>query len=987
MAVVSTNTNFAAGAVSSNIGRKMDDMKNESIKLASGMDEDIKNKPAEVAIGKGLETQVTVLKNAQQNAEVAVQFINVAAGGTKSVLDITQRMKSLTTAGAAGTMSQAEIDIIAAEFAQLVQEMDRQVEGTSFNGIKMLNGDYSGDKTIKSSSTGSEAKYETRISFNADTAQAVTAEGDVDEAALYINGVGFAWTDAKNAGDDSTTGPNISLGFQAEGTVNSKTAAEKAQKIADIINNVGGVQDAAGFVGGAGSHQSYVRQQLAQISATVDGDTLVIKSVEKGVHGYFDTELGSEVTLSAGAAADTLSVTTVVAGDLTVDTTNEDTFNNNFARISFGANGIATGGQAGELVINGVTFNFVNTAAAGFDDNYNNGGAVDVDVNDNTTDRTAAQYAAFFADLINDTTSQQANMATAEAAKLQGIKATVVDTTDIIIEITDPAVNLTVVTLGTSADIVASVTDQINGTQANTGAISVSANTKKIAAATESNKSSGSLGLNNVVVGGSVGSAMIAAQTQTQASTGWVTIADSLINADDKVINVAGRAFTLKSNVANQNKEILRHTSDTFKTLQNVANFLNNVDDPTVNNFYFEVRQNGGNNQLKMTAKAADATFNGANGLLVDTQYTNLASGATTGINMSKVTDNADFLGNIQGFTAKYLGSDSVLASLQIGDVEYQSVIADTTPTSGTNVTYRFDSTELDGTGGYFEITLAGGQGQAVTDQTTANTYATALDQAFNSLKFYQHRELDTLELADTLLEEARISMVSDNFTMEVKSVEVLPSTSSIDQEAEMRVTLSDGRVFENVLDINENVAAGQLIKLSNTENSDEYIQIIFGKDIDFTSSSEVKRLESEMEEIFKVNAGGLDFQVGVEATQKINVQVSGLTTSILFSGQDLTINTQADLINLSDTIDGAIDKLKLALANLGAYSKRFDFTTQNLDVSIQNIDEARATYLDADAAEASTKYANASVALQAGLQMLAQVNQIPQFLLQIIGR
>lgn len=71
--------------------------------------------------------------------------------------------------------------------------------------------------------------------------------------------------------------------------------------------------------------------------------------------------------------------------------------------------------------------------------------------------------------------------------------------------------------------------------------------------------------------------------------------------------------------------------------------------------------------------------------------------------------------------------------------------------------------------------------------------------------------------------------------------------------------------------------------------------------------------------------------------------------------------------------------------AKLGAYQNRLDSAISSLDETSQNLTEACSRIEDVDMSEEMTKYTQYSVLVQAGTSMLAQANNQPQTILQIL--
>lgn len=102
-----------------------------------------------------------------------------------------------------------------------------------------------------------------------------------------------------------------------------------------------------------------------------------------------------------------------------------------------------------------------------------------------------------------------------------------------------------------------------------------------------------------------------------------------------------------------------------------------------------------------------------------------------------------------------------------------------------------------------------------------------------------------------------------------------------------------------------------------------------------------------------------------------------------LVSGVSLT--TAANAEAAITTIDGAIDKINLARADLGAVSNRLDATISNLNNIITNTQESRAHIQDADFTAETSALTRAQILNQAATSMLAQANASKQSVLALL--
>jgi len=105
-------------------------------------------------------------------------------------------------------------------------------------------------------------------------------------------------------------------------------------------------------------------------------------------------------------------------------------------------------------------------------------------------------------------------------------------------------------------------------------------------------------------------------------------------------------------------------------------------------------------------------------------------------------------------------------------------------------------------------------------------------------------------------------------------------------------------------------------------------------------------------------------------------------STGLAVVGVDVALNTTtADLTS----IDAAITTISTARSNLGAIQNRFDHTVKNLNVAVENLSASESRIRDTDMASEMVQFTRAQILNQAGTAMLAQANQLPQSVLQLL--
>lgn len=130
----------------------------------------------------------------------------------------------------------------------------------------------------------------------------------------------------------------------------------------------------------------------------------------------------------------------------------------------------------------------------------------------------------------------------------------------------------------------------------------------------------------------------------------------------------------------------------------------------------------------------------------------------------------------------------------------------------------------------------------------------------------------------------------------------------------------------------------------------------------------------------------GLTLQIGdtAETFNKLSVSVGDMHTASL--GINLVdVGTQAGASDAIAKIKNAINSVSSTRGDLGATQNRLDHTINNLSVMRENIQDAESSIRDVDVAEEMMAYTKNNILVQSAQAMLAQANQAPQGVLQLL--
>ncbi|PHV69176.1 hypothetical protein CS063_17320 [Sporanaerobium hydrogeniformans] len=112
---------------------------------------------------------------------------------------------------------------------------------------------------------------------------------------------------------------------------------------------------------------------------------------------------------------------------------------------------------------------------------------------------------------------------------------------------------------------------------------------------------------------------------------------------------------------------------------------------------------------------------------------------------------------------------------------------------------------------------------------------------------------------------------------------------------------------------------------------------------------------------------------------------VSGTGTDNVMTQAALDITTSERATSALTVIDNAIKLVSEERSRMGAYQNRLEYTTNNLNTTSENLTAAESRIRDTDMAQEMMNYTKFNILNQAAQSMLAQANQSPQQILQLL--
>jgi len=134
-----------------------------------------------------------------------------------------------------------------------------------------------------------------------------------------------------------------------------------------------------------------------------------------------------------------------------------------------------------------------------------------------------------------------------------------------------------------------------------------------------------------------------------------------------------------------------------------------------------------------------------------------------------------------------------------------------------------------------------------------------------------------------------------------------------------------------------------------------------------------------------------VNFQIGANANQTLNIKID---TDMDAAGLGVNVTavdvTKFDISGMEfnkqlQAIDAAINTVSEKRSYLGANQNRLEHTIVNLQTAAENLTAAESRIRDVDMAAEMMEFTKQSILVQAGTAMLAQANQRPQSILQLL--
>ena len=955
------NSNLPSLNAQRNLNKSQMGLNDSLQRLSSGLRiNSAKDDAAGLAIANRFTSQIRGLDQAVRNANDAISLSQTAEGAMDESSNILQRIRELSIQSANSTNSAQDRLSLQSEVNQLVSEMDRIAETTTFNGLKLLDGSFS----AQSFQVGANANQTVNVSVDA----ATTSELGIEKLSTNNTSFGIEVAATVAQAATSTTGFGVRLaGADVDAALETELETTQTISITDpdgTVNTVAmaGIRD-AGELATSLSGQTGITATATNSAAF--GNTLTTGDAEDTVAvsfqyaaATFDTDLENELNTAIGTINGNNGDT-----DLTFDATSNTI--TSASGLNIGVEDFAVQENASLTV-----------------SNLSTGVAENITVNiDGGADITFATVTGAGADV-----TSASNFGTAADAVL-GAGYVVAD---------DAAGNVTITKTDGTDIIITNFLGDAGDSLDTTMDVAAAHGGATVTTAT-------------LTDGGATGA--VTASTGTSAGGGTpsiLTLTVSSTVSENITMNIDGTSFTFATTAGDANTTSAAFAAAAAATGHTVVD----------NNGSITLTNSANDTDMVITAFAADgadltdSTLGVVAGANTTATVATLTDGGATG---AVQTTTAAAVANV-GSTMSFAGSTVTEAAgtdsaVQVGDITIQldsgyliesnvatgagsifTVAADTSATLTSSVAMS------DATAGNFvsaQVLTMTGTGSA---SVSIDVNATAKDIA--SLV---NQVSDDSGVTATASTTATIDAVTNDGVVEFS----LNGTS-------LSANVTTGDLSNLVTSINDQTSKTGVVATLNIVGDEITLTDSAGADIDIENFSSSASGTTTMDvtggagnALTLTNATGTNQDstvVGGTVEYKSEVTSFSVASSVsdsrggIFTGaadelqtstkqtvDAIDITTAAGAQTAIDITDGALAGIDASRADLGAIQNRMQSTVSNLSATSENLSAARSRIQDADFAKETTELTRNQIMMQAGMSILAQAKSLPQQVLSLL--
>jgi len=367
-----------------------------------------------------------------------------------------------------------------------------------------------------------------------------------------------------------------------------------------------------------------------------------------------------------------------------------------------------------------------------------------------------------------------------------------------------------------------------------------------------------------------------------------------------------------------------------------------------------------------------EATTDGGNGIKVSAKESGVAKETVTGVSFSgagTVTTTADNVTTTTGAEAYTPGLNDTYVNhgtevTVTGDSVSKDQLASTVLNLGQ---YLKDGTLIQL--GDTKYRIAVGDNSAYMGSST-----TAAENEAGEKVVWVKADATTADIASKLAAVAK-----DNATFTVSHIGTSGSIG-LKQKAGVKDTT-------DMSDLDKFASFVKISTVTTAEDQSAKDEAIQKAQADLDAAQEAKAAaDAKVAEVSKNQGKSLTLQIGdtADSYNQLKVNIMDMHAESIGIG-DISVADQDKAAEAVKKIKDAINTVSDVRGTLGATQNRLDHTINNLSVMTENIQDAESTIRDVDVAEEMMAYTKNNILIQSAQAMLAQANQVPQGVLQLL--
>ena len=234
---LSVNTNFASLSAQRNLSGSQGNLETSMERLTTGLRiNSAKDDSAGLAISERMTAQINGLNQGVRNANDGISLTQVAEGALGEVTNNLQRIRELAVQSSNATNTQADRNALQSEVSQLLNEIDRVANKTSFNGVSLLDGSFTGANFQVGANNGDVVTVSSITDAN------VAALGSATQTTTTASegaGLGSIAISALTGYGTATVAGNFLVAGTDIGVLGAaSSAAERGGDLVEAINNI-----------------------------------------------------------------------------------------------------------------------------------------------------------------------------------------------------------------------------------------------------------------------------------------------------------------------------------------------------------------------------------------------------------------------------------------------------------------------------------------------------------------------------------------------------------------------------------------------------------------------------------------------------------------------------------------------------------------------------------------------------------------------------